>query len=184
MAQCLHTQQGRCLPVDALQQAAPQPGPGIIRDPNGRRLYQSATASYILVTLSAIMPVCALFVTFTFKPQGLLSKLLNSIVARAGLLAGSRLLEMAPLGVEWCSDEELKKVEAFDGLALRLRWCIEGANAVRSVIIAQTSLVQHKTAIEPKPLSQVIEDPYTTPQSPTSTPGSHHHAVRLLSNWV
>ena len=123
MAQCLHTTQGRRLNVStATLGETPHLEPGIIISASGRRLHQSATATYILVTLLSTMTVCALLARLTFKPRGLVSKEPTCIAARMELLAGSRLLPMIPQGAEWCSDEELKRAGIFDGMVLRLGW--------------------------------------------------------------
>ena len=47
---------------------------------------------------------------------------MNSIAARASLLAGAEMLDMVPEGAEWCSNEELEMKGVFEGLVLRLGW--------------------------------------------------------------
>lgn len=122
MAQCLHTTQGRRVNLStATLTETPLLEPGIITSPSSR-LHQSATATYILVTLLSTMTVCALLARLTFKPRGLVSKEPTCIVARMDLLAGSRLLLMIPQGAEWCNDKELKRAGIFDGMVLRLGW--------------------------------------------------------------
>ena len=123
MAQCLHTTQGRRVNIStATLTETPHLEPGIIISPSGRRLHQSATATYILVTLLSTMTVCALLARLTFEPRGLVSKEPTCIAARIELLAGSTLLAMIPQRAEWCSDEELKRAGIFDGMVLRLGW--------------------------------------------------------------
>lgn len=121
MAQCFHSTQGIRLPVTS-SSSSPQPDTGVIIDPNGHRLYQSSTATYVLVALLVTMFVCALVALLTFKPKGLLSKEPTSIAVRAGLLAGSDLVKILPEGAEWCSDSELRRAGILDGLGFRLRW--------------------------------------------------------------
>ena len=132
MAQCLNTQSYRRVPVGSLpQEAVPQLGQGILSDPNGRRLHQSPTATYLLIGLLLTMFICALVSITTFKAQGLLSKSPNSIASRASLLAGSRLLEIIPPGAEWWSDKELESLLASEGLSLRLGWWADGFGGYR-----------------------------------------------------
>ena len=101
MAQCLHTTQGRRLIVSAATLIdTPHLEPGTIISPCGKRLYQSAPATYILVTLLSTMTVCALLARLNFKPRSLVSKEPTCIAARTELLAGSRLLHMIPQGAE------------------------------------------------------------------------------------
>ena len=122
MAQCLHTTQGRRVNLStATLTETPLLEPGIIISPSSR-LHQSATATYILVTLLSTMTVCALLARLAFKPRGLVSKEPTCIAARMELLAGSRLLPMIPQRAEWCSDKELKRAGIFDGMVLRLGW--------------------------------------------------------------
>ena len=139
MAQCLHTTQGRRVNLStAPLTEMPLLEPGITISPSSR-LHQSATATYILVTLLSTMTVCALLARLAFKPRGLVSKEPTCIAARTELLAGSRLLAMIPQRAEWCGDEELKRAGIFDGMVLRLGWWgEEGTGDVRYGIDVDT----------------------------------------------
>lgn len=119
MAQSLNTVQGRRVSATA---DAPQPFNGLLSYPGHRRLMQSAAATYILVALLAVMLLCAVMTLVTFKAGGLVSMEMNSIAARASLLAGAGMLDMVPERAEWCSDEELEMKGVFEGLGLRLGW--------------------------------------------------------------
>ncbi|KAL8782423.1 MAG: hypothetical protein Q9213_005387 [Squamulea squamosa] len=87
MAQGLHTAQGRRMPVSSVSDSSqPSLGLGTISNPNGKRLYQSHIATYILVSLLAMMLVCTVVVLMTFRPKGLVSMEPTSIAARMSLL--------------------------------------------------------------------------------------------------
>jgi len=45
-----------------------------------------------------------------------------SIAAVASLLAGSEILELIPLGSEWCDDKELRRRGVFDGYLFSMGW--------------------------------------------------------------
>jgi len=125
ITQYLHN--ARRLPV---ANNSPQPLPGVITNPNVQRLYQSATATYILVTLLASMLVCTSVIVLTFNPQGLLNKRPTSIAAQASLVAGSTMLEILPQSAEKYGNEELKQLEVFQGLNIKLRWWGDGKEGV------------------------------------------------------
>ena len=117
--------------------AAPQPASAVISFTGIHRLQQSATATYILIALLALMLACAVVVMFTFKPEGLLSKAPHSIAARAGLLAGGNLLELMPKGAEWPSEKEVVESGVLEGTVLRLEWWrMEGSDRLRYGIVA------------------------------------------------
>ncbi|KAL8650436.1 MAG: hypothetical protein Q9226_005141 [Calogaya cf. arnoldii] len=90
MAQTLNTAQGRRIPVstelDPSQPPPPPLGLGMISNPNGKRLYQSHIATYILVALLVIMLICAVFALATFRPKGLVTMEPTSLAARMSLL--------------------------------------------------------------------------------------------------
>ncbi|KAL8692967.1 MAG: hypothetical protein Q9218_002116 [Villophora microphyllina] len=90
MAQALHTAQEHRISVplvsDPSQPALPPLGVGTILDPNGRRLYQSHVATYVLASLLATLLVCAVVALGTFRPKGLVSMEPTSIAARMSML--------------------------------------------------------------------------------------------------
>ncbi|KAI4256448.1 MAG: hypothetical protein L6R42_006215, partial [Xanthoria sp. 1 TBL-2021] len=90
MAQSLHTAQGRRIPVssehDPLQPTRPPLGTGTITNPNGKRMYQSHIATYILIALLVMMLIYAIVELTTFRPKGLVTMEPTCLAARMSLL--------------------------------------------------------------------------------------------------
>ncbi|KIW24361.1 uncharacterized protein PV07_10079 [Cladophialophora immunda] len=105
---------------------------GSVTGVNRLRLKQNATSKLVLQIFLGIMLACGIFVYGGRNMRRVLPRCPWSIAGTMSLLAGSEIIDrkIIPVGAEFMSDEELKKV--FEGYVFSLGWWDTTTDGVNS----------------------------------------------------